>query len=1009
MSWGLKKTLLAGAAIAAMGGVGGAAIAADEEGESREVITVTGSRIQASGFTTPTPVTTVTAQELELAAPGNMITALVQLPQFYTSTTTADPGGFFNSPGAGNLDLRGLSITSGARTNRTLVLLDGRRLPAATRFGGTDINVLPEGMIQRVEAVTGGASAAYGTDAIAGVVNFILDTEFTGARAHAQYGVTGRGDNENWEAGFAYGADIGERLHVQVSGEKFEQEGVYTYEGRDWYQQWGIVQPPGSTIRLVRPGVTSTVATLNGVISAPGTPLNRLEFLPDGVTTQPFVLGPEGNTGGAFASHTSGPNSSGTDNNVHPTLQPETSRESYFGRADFDVTDTLNVFGEVIWGQNETRISDLGGFYGAPFAPLIIFPGNPYLPANINQAMIDNAIPSITVQKVGSELDTSNRYDITQNTMRSFTGGLDWEFLEGGVGDGSWLNGWRASSYYQSSQTSYNAKVRGGLRIDRLPLAVDAVDDGAGNIVCRVNTQPFLAANGGRWSDCVPVNLFGQGNATPEAIDWLVGYDEGEQIDTVLEFTDSGTSLGLTDSYISSADKIASGDIDQDVFEISFDGEVWKGWGAGPISAAVGYHYREESIVQIVRDPANPTNADTGRPVPGNDATLGVRGASAANANNSVAIQFSKVPNIMGKLSTIEYFGELLVPLIADQPFMDQLTLNLATRRADYSGSGEIWAWKYGLDAQITDDFRVRATQSRDIRAATLAERFDRTGGFATVNNWTPPCTDVNNAVVSCSIFTVSGGNPEVQPETADTITVGAVYQPSWLDGFSISVDWYDIDLHDAIAPLTAQQIVDECIAGDLVLCGRIQLNAQGQPNLVNASVLNINASKVTGWDLEAGYRRDVSLFGGDENVGVRVFAGYLEENSRTNFGAPTVYNNGTVFYPELKVTGSLSYSRGPLDVFVQERYISETHHLTTPVGIDDESIDAVWYTDLNAAYQWDTQQGEVQLFGNISNVLDQDPPVVANFANFGANAIQTGGTFDRLGRAYVVGVRLRR
>ena len=988
------------AALAASG-----VVYADDATDADEVITVTGSRIQSSGFTTPTPVTSVTSEELELANPGNLVQALVQLPQFYNSTTTSDPGGFFVSPGTGNLNLRGLD------TDRTLVLLNGRRVVSSTRYGGTDINTFPEELMRNVEAVTGGASAAYGTDAVAGVVNFILDTEFTGVSAHAQYGITDRGDNESWEAGIAYGTDLFDgRGHLLLSGERFEQEGVYTYEDRDWYQEWGIVSGgAGEPARLVRPGVRSSVSTLDGVISAPGFSLDRYEFLQDG-SIQPFVLGPEGATGGPYAAHTSASGTSGTDNNVHPNVQPETDRESYFAYLDYDLTDNLTIFGQGIYGQNSTRSSNLGGFFAAPFAPLVVYQDNAFLPDTIRQAMIDEGRESINVIRNGSILDTSaDRWDITENAMTSLTLGFEGEFLNGGVGDGSWLNGWRSQGYYQNGKTNYNAIVRNGIRVDRLPLAVDAVDDGSGNIVCRVNTEPFVTNNGGQWSDCVPVNLFGRGNASDAALDYLIGYDEGQQVDTVLEYTDSGTSLGLTDSYISGSDKVSSGEIQQDVFEISIDGELWKGWGAGPISAALGFHYREESINQVVRTPPNPTNSEAGRPVPGNNPDLGVRGSSGLNAGNSVAIQFSKVPNIRGSLDTTEFFGELLIPVIADQPFMELLTVSLQGRRADYSGSGEIDAWKAGVDAQITGEFRFRATQSRDVRAATLSERFDRTGGFGNID-WMPSCSD-GTQDIQCPILTVSGGDPAVLPEVADTTTLGVVYQPNWFDGFSISVDWYDIDLSDAIATLTAQQIADECLNGDQTLCARITLNDAGFPAIVNQSVLNVDAAKVSGWDVEAAYRRPVQFFGGDEDIAVRLFAGYQDENSRTNFNAVTVENVGGFLYPELKVTGSLTYTRGPFSVFLQERYISETNRDNTweeGVDIDDNSVDAVWYTDINASYRIDTDRGEWQLFGNVANLLDEDPPIVANFANFGASGNQTLGQFDRLGRRYTVGARFR-
>ncbi len=627
--------------------------------------------------------------------------------------------------------------------------------------------------------------------------------------------------------------------------------------------------------------------------------------------------------------------------------------------------------------------------------------------------MLDEGRSSITMYRTGSLLDTARESaTITENTMRSVTLGFDWEFLDGGIGDGDWFNGWHADGYFQDAQTSYNAIQRGGIRLDRIPLAIDAVDDGNGNIVCRVNTEPFLTANGGRWSDCEPLNMFGRGNASDASVGWVTGFDVGQPIDTVLEYTDSGTALGLRDSYISGHDKVSSGEIDQRVFEITFDGEIWEGWGAGPISGAVGYSYREEEIDQVVRIPVNPPNSADARPVPGNDPVLGVRGASGFNAANSVAIQFSKVPNIRGKLSTIEYFAETLIPVVADQPWMEQLNVSLAARRADYTGSGEIWAWKYGADAQITDEIRVRATQSRDIRAASLSERFDRTGGFANLTCYDPPASNDPLDLTTCPIFIVSGGNPEVQPETADTTTIGVVYQPNWLDGFSISVDWYDIDLQDAIAALTAQDIYDLCRLGDQTLCGRIEVDSAGLPVLVNQSVINVDKARATGWDVEAAYRQSVEWLGGGESIGARLFVGYQEENSRTNFEAVTQDLLNTVAFPDLRVTGSVSYQRGPLSLFLQQRYTSETNLnnlWVEGVDIDDNSIDSVWYTDFNASYTFETDDNsEWQLFGNIANLLDEDPPVVANFANFGAAATQTGGQFDRLGRRYVVGIRFR-
>jgi outer membrane cobalamin receptor len=254
-----------------------------------EEVVTTGSRIQRDGMNAPTPVTMVTAEEMSLMAPGNMIEALSQLPLFYGNTSSAAPGNFFATPGSGNLNLRGIG------TNRTLVLLDGRRVVSSSRFGGTDINLFPEDLIRSVESVTGGASAQYGTDAVTGVTNFILDTDFEGMRGHAQSGSTSREDGDNYEIGFTVGAALGEKAHVLLSTDKYEQDGIFTYEGRDWYKSWGLVNNPDAAgpTQLVRPYVVSTTATFDGLISAPGTPLHRLNFNSDGTAATPFLVNPE--------------------------------------------------------------------------------------------------------------------------------------------------------------------------------------------------------------------------------------------------------------------------------------------------------------------------------------------------------------------------------------------------------------------------------------------------------------------------------------------------------------------------------------------------------------------------------------------------------------------------------------------------------------------------------------------------------------------------------------------
>src|SRR5690606_12755552 len=221
------------------------------------------------GMTSPVPVTSVGSEELEAMDPGSLISSVSQLPQFY-GNSTPNNSNFFVRGGTGNLNLRGLGA------NRTLTLLNGRRVPSTSAFGGVDINLFPEAMISGIETVTGGASAAYGTDAVAGVVNFLLNTDFEGIEAGLQGGITERGDGENYEAKLAFGTRIGDRGHLLVAGSRAEQDGIHALTSRDWYQGWGAVQVGG--VWTDYPNVHSISASFDGIVSAPGTAIDGLAF-----------------------------------------------------------------------------------------------------------------------------------------------------------------------------------------------------------------------------------------------------------------------------------------------------------------------------------------------------------------------------------------------------------------------------------------------------------------------------------------------------------------------------------------------------------------------------------------------------------------------------------------------------------------------------------------------------------------------------------------------------------
>jgi outer membrane receptor protein involved in Fe transport len=930
-----------------------------------EEITVTGSRIVRDGMSTPTPVTAVTADDLNMMAPGNIIKSLDLLPPFFMNEAPDTAASKSASAGAANVNLRGLGA------NRTLVLLDGRRMVPSNRLGAVDINLFPEAMFERVEVVTGGASAAYGTDAVAGVVNFILKDNFEGFDVHAQGGVTDRSDGENREFSFAYGTPIGEHGHLMTSLEGYAAHKIETLEGRDWFKSWGLVTNPGPGPRdLVRPYVVSNTSTFGGLIDAPGTPIDRLEFLPDG-TTRPFVAGELVGRPGGLGTQTIPHGGSGVDplTDRGGSLVPSDERASLFVHYKYDVSDNTSLYAQVLAGTNQvnsvgTLPLGIAGWAGR------IYSGNPFLPANVQQLMTANNIPSFLLQRYHSTADLAHDRFVTDNDTKSLTLGADHEISSDGLFDG-----WNMKAYAQFGRNDNEITEVDFIRTDRLPEAMDAVLDGNGNIVCRAAL--FQPQN---YGNCVPINLLGQGRASRAAID-----------------------------YVTTGDQFILAKTKQNVAEFSMDGDVADGW-AGPISLAFGGAWREESINQTL-GPADlialstPLNEAANCGQAGAPACTGVRGVpSQFSATPNEVLIFTNVQPISGSYNVAEVFSESIIPLVADKAAAKSLDLNVAARYADYSGSGGIWAWKGGLDWQITDAVRLRTTRSRDIRAATLSERFDRQGVGTAVND--SHFTPVRNYTTTQII----GGNPNLNPEEADTLAAGIVFTPRALDGFSMSVDYYEIDIAGALAQVGVQVLTDNCEIRHIAeSCAKITRDPTTQQiTVIDNAFINQDSARVVGTDLEVGYRMQL---GGGGNLSVRWLSTWLNEWSTTALGAPkrdTAGETGDGSLPDFKSTTYLRYNKGKLGLFAQERFIASgklDFDDVEGVTIDDNSVDSRYYTD--AGLTWDGGDANLswQLTFNVQNLFDRDPPVAAAWAQFSGTRVTNDRLFDFYGRRYTVGI----
>jgi outer membrane receptor protein involved in Fe transport len=971
----------------------------DESGPTE--IVVTGSRIaNTTGMTTPTPVTAVSAEELRLMSPGTMISSLSRLPQFYGNTSSDNPGNFFSSPGSGNLNLRGLN--TGNSSSRTLTLLDGRRVVPATRLGGVDINILPESLVKRVDTVTGGASAAYGTDAVSGVVNFILDTDYTGWQVNAQKGATSRSDNDSSEFSATFGTNLGDRAHLLLNAEYYEHDGVFGYEGRDWYRSWGLItNPMGSPPQEVRrPDVVSTTSSFGGVIVAPATSaLNRLHFLPDG-SAVPFVLG-EGTVSGLGSHSITNGGSGDFIGNEMQTIAPDARRGNAFVYFDYDATPNLNLYVQGLAGRSMTDTPNFGGLFSQTFSTQItIFRDNPFLPDNIRQIMANENLASFVMNRTGSREDTAVESRLRQDN-KTYSGTVGFKY---NIAREGFLNDWHVDGYYQYG-TARNRGFQQGLRLDRVYAALDAVVDPAtNNIVCRA-----ALINPAKWGDCVPLDYFGQGRASDEAVAYVTQFEPGQTIESPLYFTRDGYGSGRTISYTSGLGKVYLTDTEQTLTELSASGVAWRGWGAGPVSAAFGVAYRKEEIDQIVQDPSNPASDPAFFPA----RDPAVRGIPSNASTRTSAIQNSTVPNIAGDYDVKEVFSEWQVPLVSDVPLVRQLNLLAAGRYAEYEGSGGIWAWKGGLDWEMFESLRLRGTVSRDIRAGTLAERYDMTGGLGNL-----PDDPQFPGGGPTSVTIRTGGNPNLSPEEADTRTFGFVYTPGWLGGLSLSADYWDIDISGAIGALGVQRVVDDCFAGSAAMCALVTRDpVTGRVIQVLNSSQNINAAAGRGVDIEIAYTRPIRLFRKEgETLALRLFGARMLENSTTNLGAAKVDRAGQTGsgfpLPKDNFTANVTYGYGPFNLFLQTRYIGSGIRDVTQVEgvrIDDNSIESALYTDVRLGYSMEAHGGQLEVFGNVLNVFDESPSVVPSFDSFTASSGQVNGSlFDLLGRRYTVGVRYR-
>ena len=937
--------LMSGASVLALGSA--AYAQTPDSGAQVEEVVVTGSRVIANGNQAPTPVTVLATEKLLETTPTNIPDALNRLPQFAAGPSVRNIGSA-NGNNTGNyLNLRRFG------SQRNLILVDGSRVPPTASNGSVDTNVIPQSLVQRVEVVTGGASAVYGSDAVTGVINFVIDRNFNGLKFNSQYGVSTYGDNESWRIGGAAGMPLFDgRGHIEVAFDHYDSKGILGTDSRPEGETYPTVGGNGTAANPFRVIQQGRVLTGNpGGFILPSAPvgLRDITFKANGVGS-PFIHGADTGVSGL---------ESGGDGALYDdgTLSAPLITNQAFARFDYSFSDSLKAHIQTSYNTSKTVYPYLPLRYVATVAS-----GNPFIPADIQATMTRLNVPFIEVGKFNSR-----EFGYDPRIVDAFTTNIFVKTgLEGRVFD---MFDWNANySYSRSTQRVINLNNQ---RTEKVAAAVDAVvDPRTGRIVCQVSLTPFASLYPG----CEPVNVFGPTAISQGAYDW---------------FTDD-TQYTLANLMHDVNFSVAGSPV-----------ELW----AGPLTVAVSGEYRWLSLRNISNaEPAIPPDC-TGLRIIGSNCLP----TSAPFLNDSTSSMYAE-QNVK------EIAGELLIPLIRDVPLIQSFEVNLAGRYTDYSTSGTVETWKAGGTWQVTDEFKVRGTMSRDIRAPTLLDMFGPTSsrplGFSDLHT---------NTVRTMNQFTT--GNPNLVPEVARTNTVGIVYQPNWAPRLSLAIDYYEININNAITNVAANNanVQRECenSNGTSPFCTLFERplpfsdrTPANFPTRTYTQNLNAARSWTRGWDIEANYR--LQLADWFENVpgdlAVRALVAYQPLlKSQSIKSLPPTEQAGIGGNSKVRVNLNLNYTLGGFSLSVAERWQSHQWFSDPRTNFDLRgTIPAYAYTDISLSYRTEVGGHEVAPFLTVENLFNKRPPVAGGGNSVPGLFYPSVGGFDVIGRSFTIGLRGR-
>jgi len=782
-------------------------------------IVVTGSRIRRPNLASAVPITSVQATDLAQRGEVSLGDALNDLPSLRSTFSQANSTGSIGTAGLSLLDLRGLG------TNRTLTLINGRRMVTAQPGNfNVDVNTIPVDLLDRVDVVTGGNSAVYGSDAVAGVVNFILRKDYDGIKVRVQGGTSTYNDRDNKFASIVAGHNFADgKLNVTGSFEYSNSDavffsdrpylgaftgpsGFYTSEITNapnrnfdgipnaafWNNQNGTI--PGITFGNISTGgyvITSCPAAnatnaaqralvCTGQLSPTGGRIQSFyAFMPDGTLARDVPYFDNRSLGGGVFG---GLSATGLEDAM---LLP--GLERYVGNLflNGNISPAFKPFVEATYIRiNATQQSTQPTFIAANLNPVFSI-NNPFLTAQARSTLVSILNPgatTFTMQRFNNDLGTRAE-DHERKTYR-VVGGVRGDLLSSGN------LSYEASVNYGHTWTYY--QTGGNVLIQNFNNATNAVRDTSGNIVCAINADTNPNNND---PNCVPLNVFGFGASSQAARDYVL----------------------YTSSRVQKATQVDA------IAFISGDTTGFFRLPGGPIGFSLGAEHREEKASSIY----DPTTA---------------AGLTFLNAF---------APFTPPKQKTNEFFGELRLPILADIPFIKELTAEGAARYSHYNTFGGVWAYNAGLTWAPIQSLRLRGGFAKSVRAPTLSDAFaSQTQTFA--NNLTDPCdqpggtnssnnisanpnraancaaagipttiTYVDNSGVTTTqpwtnqpgsgVVGINRGNPDLVPERGYSMTLGGVFQPEFIPGFALTVDYYRIKVKDVISGLTGQQIINRC------------------------------------------------------------------------------------------------------------------------------------------------------------------------------------------------------